>query len=127
MAKDAPPDITITLSPTQVDEVLRAAAQSQAPSVSALISGGIASGAAPAGLLPTDATDPRLSHSMLRGLSLLTCFSASGEPRGLNEMARELNMSPSTAHRYALTLVHIGLLERSPESRKYSLPASQAH
>ena len=31
-------------------------------------------------------------------------------------------MSPSTAHRYALTLVEVGLLERCPRTRKYRLP-----
>jgi DNA-binding IclR family transcriptional regulator len=32
-------------------------------------------------------------------------------------------MSPSTAHRYAFTLVELGLLERSPTTRKYRLPS----
>jgi DNA-binding IclR family transcriptional regulator len=31
-------------------------------------------------------------------------------------------MSPSTTHRYALTLVELGLLERCPDTRKYRLP-----
>ncbi len=70
----------------------------------------------------TDPSDLRMSRSMLRGLSLLTCFGDENEPRGIVEMAEELDMSPSTAHRYALTLVHIGLLERAPDTRKYSLP-----
>jgi DNA-binding IclR family transcriptional regulator len=59
---------------------------------------------------------------LLRGLSLLTCFDADGGPRGIVDMAKSLDMSPSSAHRYALTLVHLGLLERSPRTRKYSLP-----
>ena len=104
--------ITVTLSPTQVDEVVRAAARSRAPSVSTVIRG----------YLPTDSDDPRLSRSLLRGLSLLTCFGPDGAARGIVELARDAGMSPSTAHRYASTLVELGLLERCPKSRKYRLP-----
>ena len=145
MYLDEHPSISITLSPAQVDDVLRAAAQSRAPSVAALLSGSAGSGSeadgrangrgagdgagpeAPAGLLPSDTADRRLSRSLLRGLSLLTHFDGDGEPRGIIELARELDMSPSTAHRYALTLVELGLLERCPRSRKYRLPGTTAH
>jgi hypothetical protein len=72
--------------------------------------------------LDPDMADARLSRSLLRGLSLLTCFTDEGEPRGIVEVAQELDMSPSTAHRYALTLLALGLLDRSPHTRKYSLP-----
>ncbi|HEY1834322.1 MAG TPA: helix-turn-helix domain-containing protein [Solirubrobacteraceae bacterium] len=124
------PSISITLSPTQIDEVLRAAAQSRAPSVAAAIGAKgrrARSNAAepPAGMLPGDTSDRRLSRSLLRGLSLLTRFDADNRPRGIVELAHELEMSPSTAHRYALTLVELGLLERSPHTRKYRLPAGE--
>jgi hypothetical protein len=105
--------IAITLSPAQVDEVVRAASRSRAPSVSTVIGG----------YLPSDSADPRLSRSLLRGLSLLTCFGSDGSARGIVELAHDADMSPSTAHRYACTLVEIGLLERCPKSRKYRLPA----
>jgi hypothetical protein len=132
--------ISVTLSPAQVDEVLRAASQSKAPSVSSLIAEAMSSSAteipetelstaeqdgvksAPAGYLPGDTSDRRLSRSLLRGLSILTAFGASGEARGIVELSRDLGMSASTAHRYALTLVELGLLERCPRSRKYRLP-----
>jgi hypothetical protein len=118
--------ISITLSPAQIDSVLRSAAQSQAPSIVAIVgrSVGAARGAngTRSGPLLVDFSDPRLSRSLLRGFSLLTCFDAENRPRGIVELAQELDMSPSTAHRYALTLVHIGLLERAPDTRKYSLP-----
>lgn len=128
--------ISVTLSPAQVDEVLRAASRSRAPSVSSLIADALSSGASaqdggqrsdgeaspPAGYLPSDTSDRRLSRSLLRGLSILTCFGASGEERGIVELSRDLGMSASTAHRYALTLVELGLLERCPRSRKYRLP-----
>ena len=134
--------ISVTLSPAQVDEVLRAASQSKAPSVSRLIAEALSSGASPiaaaqsegmssedeapppAGYLPSDTSDRRLSRSLLRGLSILTCFGASGAERGIVELSRDLGMSASTAHRYAITLVELGLLERCPRSRKYRLPGA---
>jgi IclR helix-turn-helix domain len=73
--------------------------------------------------MPIGAVDPRLSRALLRGLSILTCFAPDGEPRGILEIAAELGMSPSTTHRYALTLVELGLLQRSPTTRKYSMPS----
>jgi DNA-binding IclR family transcriptional regulator len=130
--------ICVRLSPAQVDEVVRAAAGGRAPSLSTLISKLLAAPLdrepAPgdpraaerepslAGALPRDTEDSRLSRSLLRGLSLLSCFGPDGRERGIVEMAGELGMSPSTAHRYAVTLVELGLLERCPDSRKYRLP-----
>jgi hypothetical protein len=113
MDNSEPIPIAITLSPTQVDEVVRAASRSRAPSVSTLIRG----------YMPTDSDDPRLSRSLLRGLSLLTCFDPDGAARGIVELAHDAGMSPSTAHRYASTLLELGLLERDSKSRKYRLPA----
>jgi hypothetical protein len=131
--------ITITLSPAQIDTVVRAASRGQAPSVSALVVESLApsrasnragagsnssavSTARLRGYMPTDTDDPRLSRSLLRGLSLLTGFGPDGAERGIVELAEELGMSPSTAHRYAVTLVELGLLERCPRTRKYRLP-----
>ena len=158
--------IAITLSPAQVDEVVRAASRSRAPSISTLIATSLnaplmreprsdsdsvstpagagnrrpgtnhADGASEApedavdedsqvgGYLPLGASDPRLSRSLLRGLSLLTCFGHDGAARGIVELANDAGMSPSTAHRYASTLVELGLLERDPKTRKYRLPGS---
>ncbi len=126
MADESPP-ITIALSPAQVNRVVRAAAQSEVPSVAALVGRKLAAAAGASGD-PVAATlieksDPRLSRSLLRGLSLLTCFDGENSPRGIIEMANDLGMSPSTAHRYALTLVQVGLLERAPDTRKYLLPS----
>jgi hypothetical protein len=116
MTNNEPLSISITLSPTQIDAVVRAATNSHAPSVAALV----------AGYVPVDASDPRLSRSLLRGLSLLSSFGPDGEARGIIEIARDLGMSPSTTHRYATTLVELGLLERCPKSRKYRLPDTDA-
>lgn len=141
--------ISITLSPAQVDQVVRAAAQGSTPSFSALISTtldtrrleaergavrpseGAANGDAVdeqvdvkdarKGYFPTY-EDARLSRSLLRGLSVLTCFGPENEERGIIELADLLGMSPSTTHRYVATLVELGLLERCTRSRKYCLP-----
>jgi IclR helix-turn-helix domain len=135
------PPISITLSPAQVDDVVREASQGRALSVSTLISKRLAEPLAPedgarteplprgaqarepifGGYLPHDTEDQRLSRSLLRGLSILTCFGPDGRERGIVELAGDLGMSPSTAHRYALTLVELGLLERCPKTRKYRL------
>lgn len=134
--------ITIALSPTQVDAVLRAAADERAPSIANIIAGSLArardgdtgredagtgredAGAAGGELFSREIDDPRLSRSLLRGFSLLAGFGPDGSERGIVELAGELGMSPSTAHRYALTLVELGLLERCPRTRKYRLPAA---
>ncbi|HYM46066.1 MAG TPA: helix-turn-helix domain-containing protein [Solirubrobacteraceae bacterium] len=132
MNNSEPLSISIKLSPTQVDDVVRAASQSRVPSISTLIAdtlsapiraeNGKESEESPlSGYLPIDTVDPRMSRSLLRGLSILTCFGPDGGARGIVEIAEELGMSPSTTHRYALTLVELGLLERCPQTRKYRL------
>jgi hypothetical protein len=113
MTNDQQP-ISITLSAAQIDEIVRAASGSRSPSVSALIGG----------YMPRDVSDPRLSRSLVRGLSILTCFGPDGEARGIVDIAGDLGMSPSTTHRYAYTLVELGLLERCPKTRKYRLPGT---
>jgi hypothetical protein len=132
--------ISITLSPAQVDQVVRAAAQGRTPSFSALISTtldaqwlgreeGRSAPAEHAGEAPDGTAtgyfpsyeDTRLSRSLMRGLSILTCFGPDNRERGIIELAGQLDMSPSTTHRYVATLVELGLLERSPRSRKYRL------
>jgi hypothetical protein len=132
--------ICVTLSPAQVDEVVRAATGGRAPSLSTLVSKLLESPVEPEhatreepaaardptflGAALSDGADPRLSRSLLRGLSLLGCFGPDRRERGIVEMAGELGMSASTAHRYAVTLVALGLLERCPDSRKYRLPGT---
>jgi hypothetical protein len=137
MINDEHLSISITLSPMQVDEIVRAASHCGTPSVSRVIANllaappGTANGALGAGGPVFGGQgdggrdgDSRLSRSLLRGLSILTCFGPDRPERGIVEMARDLGMSASTAHRYALTLVELGLLERCPKSRKYRLPGA---
>jgi hypothetical protein len=126
--------ISITLSPAQVDQVVRAAGAGRTPGFAVLVSGSVGQDrhdeqlggddsrepTADGGYFPT-LDDRRLSRSLLRGLSVLTCFKGPGEARGIIELAGQLDMSPSTTHRYVTTLVELGLLERCPKSRKYRL------
>jgi DNA-binding MarR family transcriptional regulator len=65
--------------------------------------------------------DHTLSDALLRGLALFACFELDGADRAVSDLARKLDTSPSTAHRYASTLVSVGLLEHAPTTRKYSL------
>ncbi len=124
--------ISIILSPAQVDQVVRAAARGSTPGFSSLISSRLGRGPAADGAAEDDAgdsgvgflpvrDDARLSRSLLRGLSILTCFGSENRERGILEIAGQLEMSPSTTHRYVSTLVELGLLERSPRTRKYRL------
>jgi hypothetical protein len=130
--------ISITLSPAQVDQVVRAAGSGQTPGFAVLIANTIKTAgegledsgldgepperATDEGYFPT-LDDRRLSRSLLRGLSVLTCFNGQGESRGIIDLAGQLDMSPSTTHRYVTTLVELGLLERCPKTRKYRLAA----
>jgi IclR helix-turn-helix domain len=126
--------VSITLSTPQVEAVVRAAASGSAPGISALLADSLdpprrrssraSARAAQAQRADGEAVDRRLSRSLLRGLSLLRCFDDDGSPRGIVELAGELDLSPSTVHRYAVTLVELGLLQRCPDSRKYRLPES---
>jgi hypothetical protein len=107
--------ITIELYEDQIDRVVREAGQDNG--LLGLV-GGIEDlvefRASPAQL-----DDPRLSRSLLRGLMVLGCFPADGAGREVTDVARELEMGGSTTHRYATTLLEVGLLERDPASREY--------
>jgi len=104
-------EISITLTPAQVAHVLRVASPPGAQPAPSLLPE----------LHPAPADERRLSRSLLRGLALLACFQGAERERGIVELAEELEMSPSTAHRYVQTLLELGLLERCPRSRKYRL------
>jgi IclR family pca regulon transcriptional regulator len=73
----------------------------------------------------TPLPDPRLSRSLEYGLSMLECFSAERPTIGIADMADMLNLTRSTIHRYAITLVELERLEQN-SSRKYRLAAGAA-
>jgi IclR family pca regulon transcriptional regulator len=62
----------------------------------------------------------RFSSSLQAGLAILNCFSAQKPVLGIAKLADELNMSRSTTHRYASTLVALGYLEQD-QARRYRL------
>ena len=64
--------------------------------------------------------DPQLSHSLLRGLAILSCFGPERPWRAIVDLAKELEMSPSTTHRYVKTLRAVGLLEQDPTDARIS-------
>jgi hypothetical protein len=128
-------DISITLSPVQVEQVMRSAGRSQAGTVSSLLlaaldnahqssNGGGKKASnrlqqASQEALSAALTDPQLSQSLLRGLSILSCYGPERPWRPIIDLAQQLGMSPSTTHRYVKTLRAVGLLEQNPSTREY--------
>jgi hypothetical protein len=62
---------------------------------------------------------PTGRRSAESGLLMLASFPADGSYLGNAELARMLDMNPSTSHRYVSTLVAVGPLERDPATRRY--------
>ncbi|HEX5853308.1 MAG TPA: helix-turn-helix domain-containing protein [Solirubrobacteraceae bacterium] len=110
--------IVIELSPAQVDRVVRGAAESG--NMSVLLSG-LDDVREVLAREPRQLEDSRLSRSLLAGLLMLASFPTDGSYLGNAEIARMLDMNPSTTHRYVSTLVAVGLLERDPATRRYRL------
>jgi IclR helix-turn-helix domain len=128
-AQEPPEDeplVSITLSRNQVDHVVRAALGEDAvPSISGAVAG--------TGFHRTQARqvlsskyralqeNRRLSRSLLAGLLVLSCFPPEGSDMGIKDISEQLELNTSTVHRYVLTLVAAGLLERDPDTRRYRL------
>ncbi len=134
-------DISITLSPVQVEQVMRAASKSPNGIVSNLLLAALDNAHEP----PTGSSrkvydlqrssqaalnaaleDPQLSQSLLRGLSVLACYGPDRPWRPIIELSHQLGMSPSTTHRYVKTLKTIGLMEQDPTTREYRPVALQS-
>jgi IclR family pca regulon transcriptional regulator len=64
----------------------------------------------------------RFSSSLVAGLAILDCFSAERPQMGIAGLADLLDMTRSTTHRYAATLVALGYLEQD-RARQYRLAA----
>jgi hypothetical protein len=70
--------------------------------------------------------DRTVSRALVRGLMAYRCLPSDGSERELKEIAKELDLPPSTAYRYVHTLTLVGLIEKNPQSRKYHrVPTSQ--
>ncbi|MGZ4401932.1 MAG: IclR family transcriptional regulator, partial [Gaiellaceae bacterium] len=68
-----------------------------------------------------ESRDRSHSQSLERGLAILSAF-RSGRPMvGVSELAREVGLSRSTAHRYVSTLATLGYLQKDAETQKYRL------
>jgi IclR helix-turn-helix domain len=134
MTNEGRDDISITLSPVQVEQVVRAASKSPQGTVSNLLLSALDNAHDPpvgsqqgayelqrASHEALDAAmdDPQLSQSLLRGLSVLACYGPDRRWRAIVDLANELGLSPSTTHRYVKTLKAIGLLEQDPTTREY--------
>jgi hypothetical protein len=110
--------VVVELSPAQVDRVIRSAADGGSMS---LLLAGLRDIREVLAREPSQLEDNRLSRSLLAGLLMLASFPTDGSYLGNAEIARLLDMNPSTTHRYVSTLVAVGLLERDPATRRYRL------
>jgi hypothetical protein len=117
-APAAPDKVVLELSAGQVDRVIRSATEGS--SMSVLLSG-LSDVREILAREPSQMDDNRLSRSLLAGLLMLASFPTDGSYLGNAEIARLLDMNPSTTHRYVSTLVAVGLLERDPATRRYRL------
>jgi IclR family pca regulon transcriptional regulator len=62
-----------------------------------------------------------IAQSLVRGLAILAAFDRGRPLRGVSELARELGLTRSTAHRYLTTLLRLGYLDQDPATRRYRL------
>jgi hypothetical protein len=108
--------VCIQLSKAQVNHVVRAA-----DGGSMLLLAGLEDVQGMLVARPEQLEDPRLSGSLLRGMLMLASFPTDRSYLGIAEIARMLDMEPSTVHRYISTLFAVGLLERDPATRRYRL------
>ena len=62
-----------------------------------------------------------MDSTLLKGLTVLERVAASDEPRGVTELAEELPLTKSNAHRILKTLEAAGYLTRDQATRRYKL------
>jgi IclR helix-turn-helix domain len=133
MSKKKSDEVMITLSPLQVEQVMRTAGRNRNGTVSSLLLVALSHAYQPDGpgrkpsplqkatraALDEALEDPQLSQSLLRGLAILASFGPDRPWRAIIDLAGQLGMSPSTTHRYVKTLRAVGLLEQNPDTREY--------
>ena len=115
--------VFIQLTEDQVERVIhrKANGPAQEPHEDSQATGSKRTGHSTQWLFRTLMEDRSLSHSLLIGLQVLTCFPLDGTERGVAEVAKQLEMNNSTVHRYMSTLMRIGLLEQDIYTRLYRL------
>ena len=108
--------VTITLTESQVARIVR---EVTGESGILALPAGLDELSRLRGTLQPLLDDAAYSRSTLRALLVLGAFPADGEERELTDVARQLDLSPSTTHRYIGTWMAVGLLEQHPRSRRY--------
>ncbi|WP_293947876.1 IclR family transcriptional regulator [Sneathiella sp.] len=66
-------------------------------------------------------TQPKLVGALVSGISVLRYLSANKSPLGVTQVARDLNINPSTCFNLLRTLVHEGLVVFTPETKTYQI------
>lgn len=66
--------------------------------------------------------NPNYSQSLIRAAQVLAALPADGSARELGSIARALDFSTSTAHRYLQTWVALDVVMQDGESRGYARP-----
>ena len=61
------------------------------------------------------------------GMAVLASLAAHPRPAGLSELAGAAGMAPAKAHRYLVSLIRAGMVERSAGSGKYRLGEAALH
>jgi predicted DNA-binding transcriptional regulator len=119
-------EIGIVLSPSQIEHVVGAALESGPPNIPALLTAlhtrQDVSRVSLEKRYRSELSEARLSHSLLRGLLVLSML-IDGSKLGVSDIARRLDMSSSTAYRYVSTLLAFGLVEQDQVTRRYRLAA----
>jgi hypothetical protein len=110
-------EISIRLSREQINEVVRKAGATDG--MVGLLGAGVPNGDVREFEAKMD--DARFSRSLLRALMVLASYPPDGSARSVSDVAKELGMGISTAHRYTSTFAEVGVLERDPVSRRYRL------
>jgi len=115
-------DCSITLSSAQISHVVRKA--TGGGGLRALFGERMdeLQSAALKALKDPENNNRQVSRSTLHALHILGGFAPAGTEKRVTEVASELGISPSTTHRYATTLLQVGLLERDPNTRLYRIP-----
>jgi hypothetical protein len=107
--------IQIELSKAQIKQVVREAAEDDG--LLGVLGNGLKD--RDIGAIGASMEDTRFSLSLLRALMVLASYPADGTPRSVSDVAKELGMGVSTAHRYTSTFAEVGVLERDAVSRQY--------
>ncbi|HYM46685.1 MAG TPA: helix-turn-helix domain-containing protein [Solirubrobacteraceae bacterium] len=116
--------IAVTLTTTQVRQVVRAAGRGEAE-LASLLDGSALGEGGPLSLAVwqrryrEELNAGSASSSLLRGLLVLACFPPDGKLQTVHWVAAQTGMEVSTTHRYIRTLLLLGFLEQDPKTRAY--------